>query len=149
MTQPAQRPSLRRCPSCGAAVSDTAMSCNTCGGVLAIDTLFMRLRQEGSFFTQRLRSVIVEKNLTLWILALIPLLILPPVLAAILSLRAARESTETERSAAFWIIGIALCNIILSVLAWRWLSQMSYGVGTLLAPVLPPHGSAVPGAQHI
>jgi hypothetical protein len=149
MTQPVQRPNLRRCPSCGAAVSDAAMSCNTCGGVLAIDTLLMRLRQEGGFLTERLRSIIVEKNLTLWILALIPLLILPPMLAAILSLRPAREGTETERGTAFWIIGIALCNIVLSVLAWRWLSHMSYGVGSLLAPMLPPHGTTVPGAQHI
>lgn len=130
MTPVSPHASVRTCPSCGAALNSGTMSCSSCGGLVAVESFFghfkTELRYQLGYIGQRLR----EPNVFLWGLALCPIVLLPPILAIFLSLKARRNhgALVTHRPDPL-VIPVAVCNIVLSVMLWHWIGDTIVSMG--------------------
>lgn len=132
--------SFRSCPNCGAALNSGAITCNSCGGLVVVETIVGRLKSEIRYQSGQINERLRKRSFLLWTLALCPVVILPPVLSIFLSLRKQGETGDypiaNGRSADVLILIVAICNIILSVLFWRWLGDailsMALSIGFFL-----------------
>lgn len=126
MTNVLHRLPVRTCPACGSAVNGGALTCSSCGGVIAVESVLSRLRQEFRYQAERIGWSIRDPGVLIWILAVFPILILPPLLALFMSFRSASPDGPATKSDLGLFVGIiAVCNIVLSVMFWRWLSELS------------------------
>lgn len=123
--------SVRSCPSCGSPLSRGSISCSYCGGVVVVENVLGRLRSEARTQVERLSQHLRNRDVLIWVLALCPILILPPVLAVLMSVRAMREPAVGAAAPRFDILVLiaAVCNIALSVMFWRWFSEISMSSG--------------------
>jgi hypothetical protein len=133
MTKTLPEASFRSCPSCGAALSRGALTCSYCGGVVAVENLLSRLKAELRYHVNRAGNRLRDRSALIWTLAVFPIFILPPVLALLMIFRALRRPDLSEPGAIHRfdvsVFFIALCNIILSIMFWRWLSEISMSSG--------------------
>lgn len=129
MTNALHRSPVRTCPSCGSAVNTGALTCNSCGGVIAVENVLSRLRQEFRYQAERIGRSIRAPEVLIWVLAVFPILILPPLLALFMSFRSPRsapsDSPATKSNLSLFVAIVAVCNIVLSIMFWRWLSELS------------------------
>lgn len=115
---------FKSCKNCGAALDPNAFVCNSCGGVVPIEEASRRLRGHAGEWLSRLLAVLNERTLLLWILAVTPILLGPPLLALWgVYIRSRREHPKTETVI---IVAIALTNIVMSALFWHWLSETTF-----------------------
>jgi hypothetical protein len=133
------RLNVQQCPNCGAALNPNTLTCRDCGGILAIEGFMSRLKSESSSFFRRAPGALGKGRLVLWTLALTPLLLAPPLVAIFL---VGRQSKIAEIRADQWlgIVIVAVCNIVLSILFWRWLAELSFGFGTWIGLFLRSFG---------
>jgi hypothetical protein len=139
---------FRSCPSCGSPLSRGAITCSYCGGVIAVESILGRLKAEARNQIERVSQHLRNRDTLIWTLALCPILILPPVLAAVMSFRSLRASTAEAgpvpaRFDALVLI-TALCNIVLSIMFWRWLSEISMSSGLWIGWFLKSLGVPTP-----
>ena len=129
MNLPRQPPRPRVCPSCGAAINLDGMVCPSCGGVVAIEIASRRLRDHIAGQTGRARANLRDPATLIWVLALIPILIAPPLIALFLIYRAGRDKPRTFDFAL--AATVALLNVVLSILFWRrlGLAALDFGPG--------------------
>jgi hypothetical protein len=124
-----RQPSVSACPSCGSAISTGAVTCSCCGGVIAVEGALAQLRQEFRLIATKLGTYLANPDTLAWVLAVFPILILPPVLALFISLRrsspAQSHNNRGWHRQDFFLPAIAICNILLSALFWRWLGELS------------------------
>jgi hypothetical protein len=137
--------SFPTCPSCGSLLKHGALTCSCCGGVIAVENVLGRLRSEFMYQTNRISQYLQDRNVLIWALALCPIFILPPVLALLMSLRWFRFSGPEQRSAThnldvIAIPVLAICNVVLSVIFWRWLSEISIASGFSIGQFLKSIG---------
>ena len=139
MTNALHRPRVRTCPSCGSAVNSGALTCNSCGGVIAVENVLSRLKQEFRYQAERIGWSIRDPEILIWVLAVFPILILPPLLALFMSMRSSRPSLSdgpaSKSNQSLFVAIVAVCNIVLSIMFWRWLSELSLSglsIGMLL-----------------
>jgi predicted nucleic acid-binding Zn ribbon protein len=129
MTNTPQRVPVRTCPACGSAVNTSALTCNSCGGVIAVENVVSRLKQEFRYQAERIGWSIREPEVLIWVLAVVPILILPPLLALFMSFRSSRSEPLGRPAAksdlSLFVAIVAVCNIVLSIMFWRWLSELS------------------------
>ncbi|QQO18854.1 hypothetical protein JJB98_02440 [Bradyrhizobium diazoefficiens] len=129
MTNALHRSPIRTCPSCGSAVNTGALTCNSCGGLIAVENVLSRLRQEFRYQAERIGWSIRDPEVLIWVLAALPVLILPPLLALFMVFRSSRtvpsDSPATKSNVSLFVAIVAVCNIVLSILFWRWLSELS------------------------
>lgn len=115
----------RSCPSCEAAIPARAMVCPRCGGVpeveaarLAATGFFDRLfgRLSGRRAAGQRRAI--PRLVLVWILACVPVLIGPPIIAAVLAAAALRRGdvSSSERGAIYAVFAVCLLNLAVS--AW-------------------------------
>jgi len=139
---------FRSCPSCGSPLSRGAITCSYCGGVFAVESVLGRLRAETKNQIGRLGLHLRNRDILVWVLALCPIVILAPILAILMSLRSLRAPTSengapTSRFDALVVIA-AVCNILLSVMFWRWLSEISMSSGVSIGWFLKSLGIPTP-----
>lgn len=137
---------FRSCPSCGSPLSRGSIACSYCGGVVAVENVLVRLRTEARVQVERLSQSLRNRDFLIWVLALCPILILPPALAVLMNFRARRTleaGAATSRFDAFVLIA-AVCNIILSIMFWRWISEISMSSGISIGWFLKSLGIAAP-----
>lgn len=143
------RASFRACPSCGSALSAGAITCRSCGGVVAVESLVSRLKTEIKFQVGRLSENLKDRTVLLWVLAATPILILPPLLALFMSFRSLKavdgQPRATSHNLDVAVLIIAVCNIILSVMFWRWLGEVSMSMGLSIGLILKSIGINHPG----
>ena len=129
MTDALQHPPVRTCPSCGSAVNTGALTCSSCGGVIAVENVLSRLKQEFRYQAERIGWSIRDPEVLIWVLAVFPILILPPLLALFMSFRSSKlslsDSLASNSNLNLFVAIVAVCNIILSIMFWRWLSELS------------------------
>lgn len=129
MTNALRRLPVRTCPACGSAVNTGALTCNSCGGVIAVENVLSRLKQEFRYQTERIGWSIRDPEVLIWVLAIFPILILPPLLALFMSFRSARSASPdrpiSNSNLSLFVAIVAVCNIVLSIMFWRWLSELS------------------------
>ena len=153
MTPPLPDAAFRTCASCGSALSTGALTCSYCGGVVAVDNLVSRFKAEVRYLTAGASRRLRDRGVLIWVMAACPILILPPVLALLMSFRAMRapaldRGPENYRFDVFVLI-VAICNIILSVMFWRWLSEFSMSSGLSIGLFLKSIGIKPPGGLSI
>lgn len=129
MTNALHRLPVRTCPGCGSAVNAGALTCNACGGVIVVENVLSRLKQEFRHQAERIGWSIRDSEVLIWVLAACPILLLPPLLALFMSFRSS-EPTPSDGPAAMsnqrlFVAIVAICNIVLSIMFWRWLSELS------------------------
>jgi divalent metal cation (Fe/Co/Zn/Cd) transporter len=136
--------SFRSCPSCGAALNNGAVTCNSCGGLVVVESILGRLRAEVRHHSGLINERLKNRTILLWTLALCPIVILPPVLALFLNFRP-HKGTEGQAAADahspdVLISIVAVCNIILSVLFWRWIGDSAISLGLSIGLLLKSIG---------
>jgi hypothetical protein len=149
MNKAAREASFRTCPSCGSALTHGALTCNYCGGVIAVENVLGRLRSEFRYQVNRASQSLRDRTVLIWALALCPIFLLPPVLALLLSLRSFQASRSQAGDAGhdrdvFVIPILAICNIVLSIMFWRWLSEISMASGLSIGVFLKSIGVSTP-----
>ncbi|TGN78936.1 hypothetical protein EOW77_0028890 [Bradyrhizobium yuanmingense] len=129
MTNALPRLPVRTCPSCGSAVNTGALTCNACGGVIAVENVLSRLKHEFRHHAERIGWSIRDPDVLIWVLAACPIVILPPLLALFMSFRSSRlvpfEGPASKSNQSLFVAIVAICNIALSIMFWRWLSELS------------------------
>jgi hypothetical protein len=120
---------VRTCPSCGSALNTGSLTCSSCGGVVAVENVLSRLKQEFRHQAERIGWSIRDPEVLIWVLAVVPILILPPLLALFMSFRSSRvspaDSPASKSNLNLFVAIVAVCNIVLSIMFWRWLSELS------------------------
>jgi ABC-type sugar transport system permease subunit len=130
MTRAIDDVSFQSCPACGSALARGALTCGYCGGVVAVENVTRRLKFEFRGLLAQAGQRLQDRTVLMWVLALVPVLVLPPVLALLMILRpSSNEAGESSRNFNVSMLLVALCNIVLSVLFWRWLSEVSLSSG--------------------
>jgi hypothetical protein len=151
MTKTLRDASFRNCPSCGSGLTSGALTCGYCGGVIAVENVLGRLKAEIRHQISNASRHLRDRNVLIWTLALVPILILPPLLAVLMNFRSFRASEANPSSAVrnfnVFILIVAVCNIILSVIFWRWLSEISLSSGLSIGLILKSIGVSSPGAS--
>ena len=146
MSRPFPGP-VRLCPSCGAALNSGAITCNSCGGLVAVESILGRLKTEMRYRSGQAGEQLRSRQTLLWTLALCPIVILPPVLAIFLSFRAP-ETTDVaaagSRSPDPLVLIVAICNIVLSVVFWRWIGDSALSMGLSIGLFLKSIGITHP-----
>lgn len=135
---------FRSCPSCGSPLSRGAITCSYCGGVIAVESVLGRLRAEARNQIERLGQHLRNRDVLIWVLALCPIVILAPVLAIVMSLRSLRASGIGSARFDVLVVIAAVCNIVLSVMFWRWLSEISMSSGISIGWFLKSLGIPAP-----
>lgn len=122
------------------------MTCQSCGGLVAVEGLLSRLNAESRFFVHRAQTHLKDRRKLIWVLALCPIIIVPPVLAIMMSLREARKDSEQSSSESFDILVLfaAVSNIILSIMFWKWFGQSVISLGFALGIYLKSIGISSP-----
>lgn len=81
------------------------------------------LRHQAIGFGERLR----DRDYFLWLLATIPLVVLAPVAALVLSvwpsLRPNAQSSQLRGKPDLMVLLVATCNIVLSIVFWKWVGN--------------------------
>lgn len=148
MTPSPPRSTFRSCPSCGGALNRGAITCSSCGGLVIVESLFGRLRAELRYQAATLGDRLKDRQFLLWTLALCPIVILPPVLAIFLSLRPRPVSDQPQapnQPTDMLVIVASICNIILSVVFWRWVGDAAISMGLSIGLFLKSFGITHPG----
>lgn len=147
MTKPSPRPAFRSCPSCGGALNRGAMTCSSCGGLVVVESLFGRLRAETRYQASAMGDRLKDRQVLLWTLALCPIVILPPVLAIFLSFRrpSGDQPLAPGQGLDLLVIVASVCNIILSVMFWRWIGDAAISMGLSIGLFLKSFGITHPG----
>lgn len=115
-----------RCPSCGGPLDSAGRRCTVCGGIVQIETVAFEARRSAG----RLADDLLQKARTfdsgriLWIFALTPLLIGPPLIAVGLSWFGYSKGSSRQE----WLILFALANILLSALFWLQAGEYAAGI---------------------
>lgn len=139
--------SFRACPSCGSGLSSGAITCRSCGGVVAVESLVGRLKVEIKHQISRLGKNLKDRAVLLWVLAAFPILILPPLLALFMSFRPPKtDDKAVSHNPDVLVLIVAVCNIVLSVMFWRWLGELSMSMGLSMGLILKSIGINHPGA---
>jgi len=142
------RAAVRPCPSCGAALNAGAITCSSCGGLVVVESILGRLKGELRYQIVQINDRLRKRELLLWVLALCPLVILPPVLAVLLSFRRPKRTDDLvspePASPDVLIVIVAVCNIILSVLVWRWIGDTAVSMGLSIGMFLKSIGIGHP-----
>lgn len=153
MTNALRRLPVRTCPACGSALNSGALTCNACGGVIAVESVLSRLKQEFRQQAERIGWSIRDPEVLIWVLAACPILLLPPLLALFMSFRSpkALPFDGSAASQSLFVAIVAVCNIVLSIMFWRWLSELSLSglsIGMLLRFLgVNVHSPASPAGQ--
>ena len=114
---------------------------------MVVESILGRLKAELKFRIVQINDRLRDREVLLWVLALCPLVILPPVLALLLSFRRAKPSddpAQASRPPDVLIVIVAVCNIILSVLIWRWIGDTAVSMGLSIGMFLKSIGIAHP-----
>jgi hypothetical protein len=140
--------SFRSCPSCGAVLNGGAITCNSCGGLVVVESILGRLKTEVRYQSGQANERLKNRGILLWVLALCPIVILPPVLAIFLSFRSPKtadgQPAAEARSPDVLILIVAVCNIILSVMFWRWIGDAAMSMGLSIGLFLKSIGVSHP-----
>ena len=92
-----------------------------------------------------LRAAFDDRDRLIWLLALTPILIGPPLLALFMLFIGRGENKKPFDPAL--ASTIAVVNVILSVIAWHWLGDRLYSIGPglwrLFVPFGMEHGPAI------
>jgi predicted RNA-binding Zn-ribbon protein involved in translation (DUF1610 family) len=127
MNTPRERPNPRICPSCGAPLNADALVCPSCGGVTAIEIASERLLQHMAGEARRLIPYLRNRAALVWILALIPILIVPPIIAILVMYGSADDDLRNfDRTLA---ATVAVLNVIVSFIFWHRLGHFTLGFG--------------------
>lgn len=125
--------SFRSCPSCGAVLNSGAITCNSCGGLVVVESILGRLKTEFRYQSGQINERLKNRTILLWTLALCPIVILPPTLALFLSFRSTKKADDQATADTHFpdvlILIVAVCNIILSILFWRWIGDTAVSMG--------------------
>ena len=136
--------SFRSCPSCGAALNSGAVTCNSCGGLVMVESILGRLKAEARYRSGQISERLRIRTNLLWTLALC---ILPPLLALFLNFRSQNSndpSTVGVQSPDVLISIVAVCNIALSILFWRWIADSAVSMGLSIGLFLKSIGITHP-----
>jgi hypothetical protein len=140
--------SVRSCPSCGAVLNSGAITCNSCGGLVVVESILGRLKSEIRYQSGQANERLKNRGILLWVLALCPIVILPPVLAIFLSFRSPKttdgQPAVEARSPDVLILIVAVSNIILSVMFWRWIGDAAMSMGLSIGLFLKSIGVSHP-----
>jgi hypothetical protein len=112
------------CPSCKSALDRGALICRSCGGVVPIEWGMRGLRDRLAELIDRGRRAFGIRGALIWLLALTPVLIAPPVLALIIILATREHGQHGDRALAGTV---AIVNIVLSIIAWHWFAGFMFG----------------------
>jgi hypothetical protein len=145
MSVPRAQPRAEICPNCNAAVNRGALVCGSCGGIIPFERGSQRVKDHLVAMLFALRVAFDDRARLIWLLAFTPILIGPPLLALFMLFTGRGEKKKPSDPA---LAGtIAVVNVILSVMAWRWLGDRVYSVGPGLWQLFVPfgmgHGPAV------
>ncbi|WP_315781738.1 MULTISPECIES: zinc ribbon domain-containing protein [unclassified Bradyrhizobium] len=152
MTKAAPNISFQSCPSCGSALSEGALTCGYCGSVTAVENISSRVRSEFRYWVGRAGAYLQDPAVLIWVLATVPVLILPPLLALMMCFRGSWNSRrgDAARQAYFSVFSVsvvAIVNIALSLIFWRWLSEISMSAGLSFGLFLKSLGIVSPRAS--
>jgi hypothetical protein len=148
MNQMSPNASVRSCPSCGAALNSGAITCNSCGGLVVVESILGRLKTEMRYQSGQVNERLKNRAILLWALALCPIVILPPVLAIFLSFHSPKttdvQAAAEKRSPDVLVLIVAVCNIILSIMFWRWIGDTAVSMGLSIGLFLKSIGVSHP-----
>jgi ABC-type sugar transport system permease subunit len=140
--------SFRSCPNCGAALNSGAMTCSSCGGLVLVESILGRLKTEVRFQSGEVSERLKNRSVLLWVLALCPIVILPPVLALFLSFHSPKgpdgQAAAGRQGPDVLIMIVAVCNIIVSVMFWRWIGDSAVSMGLSIGLFLKSIGVSHP-----
>lgn len=107
------------CRSCGSPFHVDARVCPRCGAIPLVDHAVDRLR--GAFYGLGARAAhaFSGSHGFLWIMALTPLVLAPPLTVIWLCLRKAGMSVRDERTASLLMI-VAGLNVVVSLILLKW-----------------------------
>jgi hypothetical protein len=138
MSVPRAQPRAEICPNCNAAVNRGALVCGSCGGIIPFERGSQRVKHHLVAMLFSLRLAFDDRARLIWLLALTPILIGPPLLALFMLFTGRGEKKKPSDPA---LAGtIAVVNVILSVMAWHWLGDRVYSVGPGLWRLFVPFG---------
>lgn len=111
------------CPACRLPVRAGRAVCASCGCLIPLEAAAGRVRRSVRILTAAAsRRVLSARSGTLiWILALVPVLVGPPLAAALLAVMRHRKAPRTEPFPT-WLLVVAGANIVLSLAMWSVLS---------------------------
>jgi hypothetical protein len=140
--------SFRSCPSCGAVLNSGAITCNSCGGLVVVENIVGRLKTEVRYQSGQINERLKNRTILLWALAMCPIVVLPPILALFLSFRLPKKTDVQVAADApspdVLILFVAVSNIILSVLFWRWVGDTAISMGLSIGLFLKSLGIGHP-----
>jgi ABC-type sugar transport system permease subunit len=114
---------------------------------VVVEGILGRLKTEVRYQSGQLNERLKNRTILLWTLALCPIVILPPVLALFLSFcspkRADGQATNSYAPDVLILI-VAVCNIIVSVLFWRWIGDAAVSMGLSIGLFLKSIGISHP-----
>jgi hypothetical protein len=142
--------SVRVCPSCNAAVNEGSLSCSSCGGLLVVEGVLSRLRFEAWRLMKSLSERMRDPAALIWVLVLIPILIVPPAVGVLLALRGKARGPDpvfADSTSRTFAIIVGVCNVVLSILFWRWLGSVALGLGFSLGALFRFLGINPPGVS--
>jgi hypothetical protein len=110
-----------------------SLVCSSCGAIIAIEAFVT-----GSH--ARIWRWLSKPDALIWILALIPLFLAPPIFSLFFVYRERRSGGSTRDRT--FVILCALCNIILTLLLWKWFGERALAMGSWLQLPWQSNGSS-------
>jgi predicted nucleic acid-binding Zn ribbon protein len=138
MSIPRAQPGAETCPNCNSAVNRGALVCGSCGGIIPFERGAKRVKDHLVAVLLSQRAAFDNRARLIWLLALTPILIGPPLLALFILFMGRGEKKKPSDPAL--AATIAAVNVILSVIAWHWLGDRVYGAGSGLWRLIVPLG---------
>jgi hypothetical protein len=113
-----------------------------------VESILGRLKTEVRYRSGQINERLGDRKVLLWALALCPIIVLPPVLALFQSFRAPKKADGQEtagpHSPDVLILIVAVCNIVLSVMFWRWIGDTAVSMGLSIGLFLKSIGISHP-----
>ena len=111
----------RQCPTCGSGVNERAV-CSHCGTLVTAELEIARIRNEGSKFLHRQLDRLpkrIEPHHLIWVCALMPLIVLPPVFSLMYAIFMMRKGDKSLQSSNLdWLAILSALNIFFSIVLW-------------------------------
>lgn len=121
------------CPTCGSEYNGRAI-CSHCGTIVGVDLKINQMRGDAYSFISRQRSRLpkrMEMHHVVWLCAIVPLTILPPILSLLYACLVLRKGDAPKVAIDWqWLAIISIMNIVLSTIIW---SKFNFAVGEIMS----------------
>lgn len=113
------------CHSCGSPFSPRLSTCPHCGAIPAVDGAVKRMQSKASLVIRRLWLAVPTTHPIMWVMALTPIVLAPPLTVIWLCLRNNSLVIRDQRTA-LWLMIVAAANVIISLLILKWIGTAMF-----------------------